>query len=256
MLNKPGYFRDPLPMYSKIAWLLRGKIQSGQYESGQQLPTDKELSQAFGVSRITIRHALSLLQKDGLIARFRGRGTFVTDNSTFSKNFIPANLLDIVQALEPSVIKSIEIEKLKVSDTRIARDIINFFELSGDDIVARVQRIVWEKSTPISLREAFLMPDVARHITKKGLYRTKSIVKLLKEKTDLVIGKSEMYFEAVGLDADVAELLHCQSLNPAIRVQVFFRLDSGEPFELLNAFMRSEYFRYKVDIDLEGFEQI
>jgi len=247
---------DALPMYSKISSLLRNRIQSGQYELGQRLPTEDELVKEFGASKITIRHALSRLAEEGLIVRFRGRGTFVAEKLALKEKFTFVNLHDIVRALEVSVIKSVEIEKLKVSETRIPREIMNFFNLSGDDTIARVQRIIWQDKTPVAFHEDYLTTNFARHITKKNLYRKRSIIKILKEKVGLVVGKGEMYFEAVSIDGDIAPLLHCQSLSPVINIQVFFRSDSDEPIEIVNYFVRSEYFKYKVDMDLSKYDLI
>jgi DNA-binding GntR family transcriptional regulator len=247
---------DALPMYSKISLLIRNRIQSGQYERGQKLPTEDEFVKEFGASKITIRHALSRLAEEGLIERFRGRGTFVAEKLALKEKFTVTNLHDIVRALESSAIKSIEIERLQVSETRIPREITNFFNLSGDDTITRVQRVIWHDKVPIAFHENYLTADLARHITKKNLYRKRSIIKLLKEEIGLVVGKGEMYFEAVGIDGEIAPFLHCQSLNPVINIRVFFRSDSDEPIEIVNYFVRSEYFKYKVVMDLTAYDLI
>ena len=67
------------PLYAQLADELRQRIQAGTYPPGERLPTEAALSAAFGLSRITVRQALALLHQDGLIERFAGRGTFVTD---------------------------------------------------------------------------------------------------------------------------------------------------------------------------------
>lgn len=56
---------------------LRMRIESGEYQTGQQIPTELELAEQFGYSRQTIRQAISTLEKEGLVQRIRGRGTFV-----------------------------------------------------------------------------------------------------------------------------------------------------------------------------------
>lgn len=66
-------------LYVQLAEKLRQQIQSGVFPPGERLPTEAELSATFGLSRITIRQALALLSQEGLIERFVGRGTFVTD---------------------------------------------------------------------------------------------------------------------------------------------------------------------------------
>lgn len=68
------------PLYSRIGMLMRQRILGGQWAPQSQIPTIEALMEEFGASRVTIRLALDLLERDGLIERFRGRGTFVTDH--------------------------------------------------------------------------------------------------------------------------------------------------------------------------------
>ncbi len=63
--------------YSRMYNLLKEQIFEGFYASGQKLPPERKLCEAFGVSRITARHAIRLLVEQGLIERFPGRGTYV-----------------------------------------------------------------------------------------------------------------------------------------------------------------------------------
>ncbi len=64
-------------LYRQIYHALREEIQSGHYPPGAQLPTEAELMQRFGVSRVTVRNALALLQREGLLVRIPAKGTFV-----------------------------------------------------------------------------------------------------------------------------------------------------------------------------------
>jgi GntR family transcriptional regulator len=64
--------------YNRLYNLLHDQILSGRFKPGDKLPPERELCDTFGVSRITCRHALSLLQDQGLVERFPGRGTFIT----------------------------------------------------------------------------------------------------------------------------------------------------------------------------------
>ena len=67
------------PAYVAIADALRSKIESRELEPGDKLPPERELVDMYGVARMTVRHALDLLQLEGIIERKRGRtgGTFV-----------------------------------------------------------------------------------------------------------------------------------------------------------------------------------
>ncbi|WP_257347360.1 GntR family transcriptional regulator [Pseudalkalibacillus decolorationis] len=68
----------PIPLYHQIKFYLEEKINSGQWEPGYQLPTEKELSLQFKVSNITIKRAIHDLVNKGLLYRQRGKGTFVS----------------------------------------------------------------------------------------------------------------------------------------------------------------------------------
>jgi GntR family transcriptional regulator len=56
---------------------LAARIASGELAPGQQLPTERELSESFGVSRVTVRRALGALSTAGMVYAIQGRGTFV-----------------------------------------------------------------------------------------------------------------------------------------------------------------------------------
>ncbi len=67
--------RMPLPRH--IEAQLRSQIVSGEYQAGQQLPSEDELARAFGVSRATMREAVASLALQGYLIKRRGVGTFV-----------------------------------------------------------------------------------------------------------------------------------------------------------------------------------
>ena len=67
------------PKYVKIQNYILDAIQSGKYRPGSKLPTEKELSEKFSVSRITVNKALKELSVAGVLEGVRGSGTFVSD---------------------------------------------------------------------------------------------------------------------------------------------------------------------------------
>jgi GntR family transcriptional regulator, phosphonate transport system regulatory protein len=69
------------PVYVQIAERLRRDISQGIYQVGDRLPTELQLSEQFGVNRHTLRQAIALLKRDGLLRVEQGRGTFVADQS-------------------------------------------------------------------------------------------------------------------------------------------------------------------------------
>lgn len=69
--------RSAVPRYIQLATLFRRRIEGGTWKLGQQIPTVDDLATECSVARATIRQALDQLERDGLIERFRAKGTFV-----------------------------------------------------------------------------------------------------------------------------------------------------------------------------------
>jgi GntR family transcriptional regulator len=69
--------RSAVSRYIQLATLFRRRIEQGAWKLDQQIPTVDALAAEHGVARATIRQALDLLENDGLIERFRAKGTFV-----------------------------------------------------------------------------------------------------------------------------------------------------------------------------------
>lgn len=67
-----------LPLFAQVESNLRQRILRNQLEAGSKLPSEAELEQEFGVSRITVRQALAALHASGLIHKVNGKGSFVT----------------------------------------------------------------------------------------------------------------------------------------------------------------------------------
>ena len=75
-----GRFRSPL--YHQIYLIMRQRIADGEFGTGGTLPSEQELAEYHGVSRITAKRALDELANDGLVVRERGRGTRVVEGRT------------------------------------------------------------------------------------------------------------------------------------------------------------------------------
>lgn len=66
-----------LPLYAQLADTLKNKIYSGEYAMGDSLPSEKTMATQYGISHFTVRKALDVLEKEGVIIRMQGKGTFV-----------------------------------------------------------------------------------------------------------------------------------------------------------------------------------
>src|SRR5262245_37445381 len=107
-----------IPLYYQLENLLREKILSGVFAPGDRIPTESDLIRQYGVSRITVRQALSALAGEGLIERRQGRGTFVTERKTKRRVFegqihLTGSLDEIIVMGLEAPVKVVEMNRVK-----------------------------------------------------------------------------------------------------------------------------------------------
>ena len=244
--------KEIIPLYSRISSSLRNNILNGRYEPGFKFPSEKKLAKEFNVSRITIREALAHLERESLINRLQGKGTFVSEKLPIKRQPVYTSLSDIVNSTQQSEIEPLGIWTEKVGHTSIARDIKTFFGLTNEDPITKIHRVVMHNSAPLHLFENFMLPELSTHITLEDIVKTKAIIRILQDKIGLKIGKGEMNIEAIPADPEIAKLLKCQVFDPFIRLQVYINFPNGDPFEIVNYFMRAEHFKFRIPIDTAG----
>jgi GntR family transcriptional regulator len=72
--------RGRIPAYIQVAAALRRRVETGAWQPNERISTLEELEVEFQVARVTIRQAVELLEREGLVTRQQGRGTFVNEN--------------------------------------------------------------------------------------------------------------------------------------------------------------------------------
>ena len=73
------------PLYQQLLGSIDTRIRRGDWETGTQLPSERDLSEQFGVSRSTVRQALEHLSRAGLLTKVQGRGTFVASHGSIAQ---------------------------------------------------------------------------------------------------------------------------------------------------------------------------
>jgi len=80
-MNRIRLDNTHIPLHYQIADYLEDMLKRGEMEPDVQVPPEEELTQAFGVSRTTVRRSMEHLLAKGLLTRKRGKGTFWTDSA-------------------------------------------------------------------------------------------------------------------------------------------------------------------------------
>ena len=146
------------PLYTQLENLLKAKLENGDRQKGDKLPTEMELSEKFKVSRITVRKALGSLVQQGLIVKRSGKGTFVSNEKIqrpLSGGAISFTSLCEAQGLIPGAktIKSV-LEPPTPKD----REVLG---LTENDRVISIERIRSADGTPVSVEVSHFTEDLS-----------------------------------------------------------------------------------------------
>ena len=239
--EKP-FSNEFIPYYYQIANLLRGKIESGELFAGMKLPKELDLSKHFGVSRVTLRQALAILEKEGLLTRERRKGTFVNHGGVKSKMI---QLTGVVWAEDAGGedMRVISTEDVDAS-ARLA-EILSVWATGRNWL--RVQRLRMVEKTPLCYVMNFLPRKLAKDIPQEDI-RTRSMLHILKSRLNIPLGKIQQTFEARIAESNVADHLSIGVLAPVLYVETFVRSKSGEPVEFSQIYYRGDQHRYRVEL--------
>jgi GntR family transcriptional regulator len=109
-----GLAQHGAPIYVQLATLFRRFIVTGQWPVERQVPTHEEIAAQFDVNPATVRKAMAMLEGEGLVKRFRRRGTFVTARPAGGEGFrIPTRWEELLAAFEGLKAETLESRTIK-----------------------------------------------------------------------------------------------------------------------------------------------
>lgn len=211
------------PLYTQMEKLLREKIESGEWQKGDKLPTEMELSNKFKVSRITVRKALGSLVHQGLIVKRSGKGTFVSSEKIqrpLSGGAVSFTSLCEAQGLQPSArtIKSV----LEVPTPK-DREVLG---LTETDRIISIERIRSADGNPVSVEVSHFVEDLSflldEDLTNTSMYR------LMKEKYHIAFDSSRKILELTYATYELARYLNVQTGHPLILISSELALPDGK----------------------------
>lgn len=194
--------KDNRPRHEQISDWLKEQITSGELESGEQLPSEKELGQKFDVSRVTVRHALKTLDNEGLIYRRQGLGSFVSDFelqqplvclTDFSEDMNRAGLTAGSEVVNQEVVKC-------------PPEICNKLDLEKQSPVLRLDRIRLGNSLPVAFDTTWLPMFYGQLLDGNDLEK-QTIYKILEKEYDIPILRGRYNIKAANASKKVAKYL-------------------------------------------------
>jgi len=237
----PAFVDRSVPLYYQLANLLTEKIVSRELLTGDRLPTEVELVEQYGISRITVRQALRLLEEEGLIRREVGRGTFVTDYRPFIGGLKVEGSLEDVISLGQNPVKVLSVQSVKAGP-----DDAEKMGIQPGDPIVRATRIRLYRDQPYSYIVNDLPAEIGKRFSKsdwKGV-----VLKTIEEKLKIPLRDAEQTVRASLADGTLARMLETKIGAPLLAVERVVRTDGGRVVERVRIHYRSDIYAMKVHL--------
>ena len=239
-------YSSPDAMYSKLADLLRSKIEQGVFKIGSLLPTEMAICAEFGVSRSTVQKALSVLEDEGIVIRKRGKGTFVVKPKLKRglNNLYNFSTEMRILGLEPhSEVISFEVTK---PSFKIATQL----GVNMDENVYRIVRLRTANDAPMLLETAHIPQRYCPGLEKDGL--TDSLYTRIMEYTGAQPVEAVETYDVTLITDQQAKHLQCSVGSPAFKIGRVSTDSLGNVFEASTIIAPGGRNRYQITMRKEA----
>jgi GntR family transcriptional regulator len=233
---------NSVPLHIQVRETIRRQVRDGELiDKSGRLMTEAELGRHFGVSRITIRNAISPLVDEGMFARTRGRGTFLRSNQP--ENWV-GRLMGFSETIRDAGYHAGAKVLQQGMTNRLDPDVRAQLH---ERAVYHLRRLRLADDTPIAIEHAFYPPDIGLEIEKRDL--TSIIMySVFEDELGHAIKEAKQTIGASLADAASAKLLGVKAGSPLLSIE---RLTIGKderPLELLRAVYLPDYFRLSINL--------
>lgn len=239
----------PVPYYYQIVEILRVVIREMEVEPGvvETLPSEAELGDIYQVNRGTIRHALDVLEREGLIYREKGRGTFIR------RRRYEIDLLHFNSTTEELLARG-HVPSTRVISTAVVNPDLHMQKslwLTENDPVWQLVRLRLADGEPISLQWSHVPVALAPEIDKKDL--TGSLYQILKTDYQITLTSGDQIIRARMATPEEAEKLEIKAGDPVIEISRVSFDQNDEPVEYMDSLWRADRYDMRVHLSSIGY---
>jgi GntR family transcriptional regulator len=236
--------KSHVPLFIQIEEDLRGLINDGQIGELDQVPSESELTQRFGVSRMTVRRALDRLVSDGVLFRKPGKGTFVAPAKILHQ---PSQSVSFSGAMREHGFNTSTIV-LSAAMTPAPYHVVQALDLANGGAVAFIRRLRLVEGMPVAVHQSYLLNTLAAVLSCD---LSGSLTELL-EHMGTKVQTVEDILEATSADLENARLLQVGEGTPLIHITGTAYGQDLRPFRYSEAYYRGDRFKFRVHEDLKG----
>ncbi|WP_211452140.1 GntR family transcriptional regulator [Collimonas antrihumi] len=235
---------SPVPLYTQVRENLRERILDGSYAPHAQLPAESEMSTIFGVSRITIRQALSDLQKEGVIFKIPGKGSFVSKPKAFQQLTQLEGFAEAMSRMGYEIYNQVTSHKIIEAPPKVAQQ----FGLSAGAPITEIKRIRFLNREPVSLEITYLPQEIGESLRKEDL-ATRDIFLILENDYGIALGHADLQIDALLADVTLAHALRVPEGTALLRLQRLTHRADRTPLDFEYLYFRGDAFQYRLQIE-------
>ena len=214
------------PLSEEVRQQISAEITDGTYAPDEKLPSEPEFARRYGISRPTLREILSGLERDGLIRRVHGVGTFVTPKRTRVNSVLDLDI-GVTEAVTAAK-ANLNVEVLDASIGKIKKWIAGALELPDDAEAFRVERIIRVDGVPAT-HGYDVIPLPILEAAGFPSYDGGSIYQFLESRCGVHLLGGVAEIEPVVASVRLAKLLDCPRNSPLLRLEQTERSAGGVP---------------------------
>ena len=211
-----------IPAYQKIQNAIQRRIDAGRLKPGDAVDSERELARLHHVSLMTARHALSTLEKEGIVQRRRGAGTFVAPPKihfnklmSFTEQMSGRNLLARSKVLH-------------FAGSEGEDEVAAKLALSSGSRLLKIERLRLGADEAFALEICYLPAAEFPGLTRSKLERG-SLFSMLQHEYGLQLSYADEEIDATSADAKTAQLLHVGKGMPLLRIRQLLYSTKAKP---------------------------
>lgn len=233
----------PVPKYHKIKEVLLDQMSDGTWQPGSPLPSETELCEQFGVSRITVRKAIGDLVHEGRLRTVQGKGTFVTDPKV-GERFVQRafGLYEDMARRGLQVATTVLRQEITSAPSEVARRL----KVARGERVHVLERLRSVEGEKLLLSTTYI-PEILCPTLISDDLSSGSLYGLLREKYGLRIARGEHSLEAVAAGEREALLLGVPASSPVLLLDTVMYLANGTSLECSRVLQRGDRARVELE---------
>ncbi|HEY7351391.1 MAG TPA: GntR family transcriptional regulator [Terriglobales bacterium] len=221
------------PAYQKIQGTIRDRIKSGHLRPGDAVASERELARLHGVSLMTARHALAGLEREGVVERRRGAGTFVAPPRIHFNKLMSYTEQMASRGLAAG--SRVITAKLIDYDEELAARLM----LPAASKIIKIERVRQTNDEPFAHETCYLPADRFPGLTREPLGRS-SLFARLENDYGVQLTYADEEVDATAADIKVAQFLQVPRGTPVMRIRQVIFSSNGKPVIYVVGFYRAE----------------